>query len=345
MKESLTLLFVAFAANACSTEKSVVGSQLTGPNAALGVASKTWTPVDLGFVPVSYGSVAVAISRSGTVLGYDYQSIQSLNAWVRRPNGQRIDLLPLPGDISSEPTDVSDAGIAIGASKGGLFGPYHPVYWKGNRVAQPIPGVPEGSAKQVSESGIIVGELTIAPFLGYRYRPGGTVEFLQPDVSYPYTKAHTVNNLGYVGGESNGAVVWTPSGKIIRIPTPTGYYAGAVLGINDLGDVTGFFVRSSDDVWRAFVIYKGQALQFLQSPPGRDFTVPLAIDKFGNVYGFAGVPGATYTDFIWVGGVPTPLPQHPTLGGYFQSINECGAMAGSGFDGSYYHAMKWTTTC
>ncbi len=309
------------------------------------VVARTWTPVDLGNDPFYFGTVATAISASGTIAGYSYQPYAPPIPWVMRPGSTWRYLKPLPGDSGAYPSGVNSHGLMSGTSQTGASGPYRPVYWADGTTAQAVPGITSGQTYQVSESGWIVGDSYSPQILGFRYRPGQTVEFLQPDTRYPFTKAYSINDAGYAVGESNGPVVWTPSGQVLRIPVPPAFTHGAATHINNRGDIVGYFSNGTA-LWTAFVKYRSGPVQLLTMPTGMAWSFAFSVDARGTVFGWA-TQGYGYqtTDFVWENGIPSPVPQWPGALSSVYGVNECGVMVGSASIGGTPHALRWDTTC
>ncbi|MFN0178834.1 MAG: hypothetical protein ACKVZ0_08540 [Gemmatimonadales bacterium] len=319
-----------------------------GPEPALVRANsgRTWTPVDLGSDPTYSGNVPEAIARSGRIAGYGYRPGLPPVPSVTRETGTWHYLTPLVGDSGATATGVNSAGLVAGVSQTTTFGPFRPVYWRDGGVAQQVPGITSGQAHGVSETGWIVGESYAPQFRGFRYRPGGAVEFLQPGTSYPFTQAFAVNDLGWAAGQVAGPMIWSPDGTPTPIRMPEAYTDGAARAINRRGDVAGFIGNDAVSS-RAFVRYRNRPLQLLQLPAGTSISYAHSIDARGAVYGWAaaGTPGSPLMDFIWVNGVPQPVPQVPGLQAFVYGVNQCGIMVGAAWDGQGYRAIRWDTAC
>lgn len=336
----LTALVLAVGCSGPDEQTLAPVSALVSSNGA-----RTWTPVDLGSDPTYSGNVPLAIARSGRIAGYGYRpSLLPVPAVTRAGGGWRY-LVPLAGDSGAYANGVSSSGLAAGLSQTTTIGPFRPVYWL-EGVAQQVPGVTTGQAHDVSETGWIVGESYTPQFRGFRYRPGGTVEFLQPGSSYPVTQAFAINDLGWAAGQAADPMIWAPDGTPESIPMPAGYRGGAAIAINRRGDVAGFTGDGSGSS-RAFVRYRNRPVQLLQLPAGMATSYAHSIDGRGAVYGWAaaGTPGSPLTDFIWVDGVPQSVPQLPGLQAFVSDANECGVMVGSAWDGQRYRVIRWDTTC
>ncbi len=171
----------------------------------------------------------------------------------------------------------------------------------------------------------MVGESWSPTFAGFRYKPGGPVQFLLDQQGATGSKAYGINESGVVVGEHNGPVVWTASGRELRIAVPPqfGQQYGAAVGLNDAGELVGFFIDTTTFAYNAFVMRRGQAPQLLLAPPGRPETFAKRIDARGAVYGWAAPSGGQYLPYIWVDGVPIPVAPGGALSA-INDVNECG---------------------
>lgn len=122
--------------------------------------------------------------------------------------------------------------------------------------------------------------------------------------------------------------VWTPSGGVVVLPTPTGARNPNVVGVNSSGWVAGALVANGTTlgvVWQPTAT--GYTMVTLPRPTDLGPPMPIAIDDASRVIGSAGVPGKPWSyPFLWTAdggsvslvslGYPTDLPTSisPTTG-------------------------------
>lgn len=342
-KRILGFAFVAVAGCGGDT-KSVLAPNSTSATLNALEALPTWHPVDLGVDPTADYTIAWAVSRHRHIAGQSNFGSQLLT-FAQRVGGGRQYLTPLPSHIVASPTGINDAGLISGRSYLNGMSLPTPVFWDGEGRVGTIPGIPNGEAFDVSETGWIVGyAISFHGVRGFRWRRGTSPILLQGEFAASQTQAFAVNDVGIVVGSMGFPALWNQSGVMQALPVPTGAQSGIATDINNAGEVVGELRIAG--VRRAFKWSRSQGLTLLPNPPGTVSSYATDIDGPGRVFGYATVKGRSFPKaYVWVDGSPIPLPQlYPDA--YFRDVNACGVAVGHGTapDGKP-HAIMWLTEC
>lgn len=133
------------------------------------------------------------------------------------------------------------------------------------------------------------------------------------------------------------------NGSYIKLMVPNST-STAILGVNDLGDLVGFY-KKSDGSYHGFIWFHTNVVKTIDNPKGT--TVPFGIDKAGTVVGglWAISSGGTFASsgWVWVNGTfsnmnPTP---NPNIGGCCWSVNgiaNSGVIVGQVFNEDFNQA-------
>jgi len=343
-------IVVFVAAGGCVGDTPTMST--SSPSAAeltTATARDIWNPVDLGTDPTGLATAAYGVSRHSHIAGFSTFLNQGSQTFVQRAGAARRYLSTLPGHVSSSPTAINDAGLISGRSHEAPVSLPTPVFWDGEGRASAIPGIPNGEAFDVSETGWIVGyDISFNGVRAFRWRRGNAPVFLQGD-SFTQGQALAVNDLGttvgIVVGNAISPAVWDLQGVLQRIPLPVGARQGRATDINNLGDVVGDIDMGSG-LRRAFKWSKSQGLTLLPNPTGTITAFATDIDGRGRVFGYA-MPTLRSAPiaYVWINGSPTLLPQlYP--GGFVTDVNACGVAVGfaTAPDGTS-HVIMWLTEC
>jgi len=210
---------------------------------------------------------------------------------ISAPRYELVDLGTLPGDATSEPAGINDAGVVVGFSSGPSG--ERAFVWdavSGMREVGDLPGGTVSSrASAINNAGQIVGRSTTwndAPH-AFLFTPGqGMRDLGDLAGGVDYSWASGINARGQVVGSSNGpnqwtAFVWDATNGMRDLGILD---AKEAIAINDFGKVTGSLF---DGGTFAFVYdTQTQVLRKVgqNSPDGR-MTAGRAINRFGDVAG------------------------------------------------------------
>lgn len=165
------------------------------------------------------------------------------------------------------------------------------------------------SALDINDSGQVSGFFgdgtTYRPFL----KMGGSFATLDVPGSYwgtswhPYG-AYSISNNGLVaisstGGDHQGYVYSISAGTYAPVPSPASARSAYVLGINDAGNVSGFFGNSSG-TYSGYTYSSGTLTTF--SVPGAANTFAFGINNSGQIAGFYSDGGGVNHGFLYSAG-------------------------------------------
>jgi hypothetical protein len=126
------------------------------------------------------------------------------------------------------------------------------------------------------------------------------------------------------------------NGTYVKLMVPNST-STAILGVNDLGDLVGFY-RKSDGSSHGFIWYHTNVVKTIDRPNAGNSTVPFGINKAGTVVGQSGFGG-----WVWVNGTfstmnPTPKPNAGACCWSVTGIANSGVIAGYVFNADFFHA-------
>jgi probable HAF family extracellular repeat protein len=179
------------------------------------------------------------------------------------------------------------------------------------------------------------------------WTPGGSLLDLPPLPGDSYATATGINRQGLAVGLSSlfarfSPVLWT-NGEPLYLGTLGGN--GAARAINASGEVVGNSAFRGND--EAFLWTKATGMQGLGFLAGYDYSLALAINRFGQVVGYSGASSnnSSFYAFIWskTTGMKN-LGRLPGGGGSVATaINDLGQIAGySGCGTGCQHAVLWS---
>ena len=121
-----------------------------------------------------------------------------------------------------------------------------------------------------------------------------------------------------------------------------------IMGVNDLGDLVGYYTKSSDGTTHGFIWYHTNVVRTIDYPNAPNATVPFGINKAGIVVGgtFGTGPNGGFPGSGWVWANGTFSTMNPTLPGNpagaccwaVTSISNTGVLAGLLFQSDYWQA-------
>jgi len=212
------------------------------------------------------------------------------------------------------------------------------------------------NVEQISDNKEIVGFISLTsgntitgPFQGFVFsQQGGTTPIVDPaDGTSTFTRAYGINNQKTVVGEYFDSVNVQYSGFLYsngsftsyNLPGLSSQSTTAILGINDRGDLCGFYLDSSNfSVVESFLTTKkGDVVPIVISPTftqatainNQDVVVGVYEDASGVFHGFIRQAGGS-TETVDVPGASTA----PGLGTVILGVNEAGWVSGHFWDSS-----------
>lgn len=292
---------------------------LTPALAAPGVAAvpaAAYRVVDLGTLPGGSFSAAQAVNERSEVAG------QSDGRAVLWRAGRIIDL-GTPQGAGSVALDISELAEVVGYRQVGDG--FRAFRWQDGELADlpPLPGDTSSIALAVNDRGEVVGLSFAAGSRPVLWQPDGTPVDLSATTKL--FRAEDLDNTGRLAGEvspdgANTIPVLVAADRTEQTVVLADR-SGATSGINDQGEVTGFFF----DGTRGSFTWAGGRLTDIPMLPGAGAMQAQAVNNRGGVVGFSDVAGG----FLWDG---SKLQTLPGLAGNplaAQDINDRGQIVGS----------------
>jgi len=283
---------------------------------------------DLGTLPQSQNSFALAISNSGEIVGYNTpKNVTAASRWTSKAGMQ-----PLFVASYSVARGVNDSGEIVGdyITSAGLD---HAFLWTQASGLQDL-GTLGGSssiATAINQSGQVVGYSTTSTNFTHAFLWTSTTgmqdlgSFLGDNRS---SSAFGINDQGVVVGNSltqDGAAIATlwRAGKILSLGP------GSAQGINNLGQVVGEF-STLETPPQAFIWTAKGGMQLLPMLPGAVSSYGESINKSGAIAGWSKTSDGFDQAFYWTSSGGTQ--NIGNLGGQYAvafAINDSGQVAGS----------------
>jgi len=217
------------------------------------------------------GSVDTGLSESpnnrGVVMGY-FGDLTTVHAGMYSfPGGAWTTLPDISGMPNNEGYGINNSGVAVGVAGGGNdFGfPYPASSWIWDPRAQSyfffaVPGATQSStyAEAINDRGQVVGWFADTSGVQHGFLKEGerytTFDLPGAELIYPFT----INNSGTIVGQlvnlsggSDGFVRKSDgTATIVDFPGASGTVVG---GINDRGDICGYWLDPDTSVWTGFV--------------------------------------------------------------------------------------------
>jgi probable HAF family extracellular repeat protein len=329
--------------------------------------------VDLGTLGGTF-SLAGGLNNRGAVVGESYLPGDSVVHAFLWQKGSMTDLETLGGQNSYATWPFSDSNQIGGASETSTLDPNAedfcgfgagtgltclPFLWqKGVMTALPTLGGTNGSAYEVNNWGVVVGNAenttvddTCPPPQVLRWKPvfwyKGKVHELPTLHGDTVGTATVVNDLGLMAGvsltcaeyaeHSTDPVLWQ-NGKIVKLGNLGGTFSFPI-GINNWGQVVGESNLPGDTITHAFLWQKHTGMIDLGTlGPDDVSSYGEGINDLGQIVGASCDSNGNCRAFLWQDGVMTDLntliPPDSTL--YLSeasgTINNRGQIAGYGYD-------------
>lgn len=211
----------------------------------------------------------------------------------------RIVVLPeLPGTVNTAANDISDAGQVIGSALA-TSDNYYGITWGSAPYSPQVLAslTPNSStiALAVNDAGFVVGRaFDGSTKVAVTWDPSGAIVPLGDLPRGPIdSAAYAINASGVAVGRGYAAarvrpVYWTASGEIRRLALdgPGAQDAGEALGLNDFGDMVGYYRLMTSDIHAARWPAGQRRLEDLGDlPGGDDFSKANAINSAGQAVG------------------------------------------------------------
>lgn len=174
-----------------------------------------------------------------------------------------------------------------------------------------VPGAVATEARGINNNGEIVGF----------YK---TTSCQDTPAEFPIVPTCAVKGFKYVNG------------SYIKLMVPNST-STAILGVNDLGDLVGFY-KKSDGSSHGFIWFHTNVVKTIDRPNQANSTVPFGINKAGTVVGSSGSGG-----WVWVNGTfstfnPTPNPNAGACCWAATGIANSGVVVGYIFNADFFNA-------
>ena len=203
-----------------------------------------------------YGSDALGVNNTGTVVGYGWPNTADLHAFVYS-NGKMVDLGTFGGS-NSNALAINNSGQAVGWSLTSS-GVTHAFLYS-NGVMRDLgvpPGASSSTAIAISNNGEILGEIQVGSNTEIsRYSNGAWAELGTGVTGTVHTRAAGINSSGEIVGSGTFPGVYSPrnarkpaipigfiytGGTFMDlntlIPSNSGFHIAAALAINDAGEI------------------------------------------------------------------------------------------------------------
>jgi len=235
------------------------------------------TPIDMGALPSSFGSYAVAMNNSGQAVGLTYTGMSFPYVATIWQEGTVTNLGTLAGGWSTA-WGINTSGSIVGTSDNRAF-IYTPA--AGMRSLPDPPECIGSQAEAISDSSVIVGSTGATNFVSaihaaaWRQGMGIDLGLLRPPTNFVSSYAHGVNFSEVIVGESDTLIgvhafifTFTNGMRDLNdfIPSSSGWVLTSATAINDSGQILGMGN------------YQGQQRAYLLTPKPQ-FTLLLAQGK------------------------------------------------------------------
>ena len=220
-------------------------------------ASYRFTTVDAPFVPVGQprgDTYLFGINNFGDLVGIFADG--GSRAFIKRNSKFKV-INPPAGKIL-QPTDINNAGVAVGIALDQAFNSHAFRYQDGSLSVFDYPSAGGTQAEGINDLGVIVGEY-FGPSHGFTYSGSAFRTFDYPSPTVSQTAATGINNFGDVVGnyvDANGVRGYLKSAnRYSTIAFPGAVLTGAN-AINSSGVIVGSYDNGSGYP-RAFVLANG----------------------------------------------------------------------------------------
>jgi hypothetical protein len=235
------------------------------------------------------------VNDSGLIVGQDYTTQGTYQAFVYNPATQAYTFLTPPGATNSNAVGINDSGQIVG-SYGNSSGNYGFLYSGGNYTTLNVPGAVQVSpssffsgtgttATGISDNGEIVGSWdSSGTNYGYTYSAGS---FLNTGITFDssaFTTLYGVNDSGLVSGYSasgSSRPSFLYDGSTFTPISFPGASGTVVQGINDSGEAVGFYTLNGQTSGFTYVDGTYTSIMY----PGANSTSLFGISNNGEIVG------------------------------------------------------------
>lgn len=323
-----------------------------------GAQAASYTVIDLGVAPGANGSAATALNNLGQVAGYNV-SAGWITAFLWDPQTGMRDLGSVPGQTDlSMPFGLNDRGQVAGQAS--TASAYTSWVWDAatgmTDIGSPV-GYEDSAALALNAQGQVVGQFWGGnPFQigGYVWDPSTGMQVLPLPPGMSDNTATDINDFGQIVGWADAtAGFWDADGSFTDL--------GALLGpdsasseaaaINNLGQVAVNNYHAGSPVSSLALWDALTGMTDLGVMPGYAFTFAVDINNAGQILGYA--LDETWSQgaaFLWdkaSGFVDLSTLIDPLSGWNLAEalqINDLGQIAGTGWNGTDFHAVLLTPT-
>jgi hypothetical protein len=245
-------------------------------------------------------AVATGVALDGTIVGYYAKSDGYGHGFIRDPAGNFQDV-DIPGSLGTAVRAMNDKGVATGTygdGSGNSFGFLRRP--DGSIVTFAPPGATIIVTKAINDRGQIAGYFSGAGSPGFLRERNGTITvFSVPGAAI--TIVNSLNDAGEIAGyyqvhegdTDYHGFLRAPDGTITTFDVSGPGVATAKsttpLGMNYLGEITGYFIDTSN-VAHGFVREADGSYKQLDAPGGVQI-LPLAIGADGKIVGYSPTQG------------------------------------------------------
>jgi probable HAF family extracellular repeat protein len=253
--------------------------------------------IDLG---TGDNGTAEAVNDKGQIVGTGGAGVGAF-LWE---NGVLRQLGTLPGMTGSRAEDINESGQVVGYATN-QSGGYQAFIWTAAGGMQPLGGSLGGCctlARAINDNGVVVGEAglpgTGAHTVVWENGVMRDVQSFTSGSTFPWD----ISNAGAVGqwNTSTAGFIWTAGGGMTILSGLDGE-GDIPLGVNDLGQVVGWYKRTSADTPKAFLWTNGVITDL--GTLGGSSSTAWAISNAGQVVGRADRPRkgtqTVHRAFLW----------------------------------------------
>lgn len=273
-----------------------------GGNSGGGTGGVAISIVDLG---AGDGSSAEAVNDKGQIVGGGGTNVGGF-LWE---NGVLQRIAAAPGMTYVRAEDINESGQVAGYTGNADGSVYRAFIWTAAGGMQLLAGTLGGCctlARAINDQGVVVGEARLpgtgAHTVVWENGVMRDIQSFATGSTFPWD----VSNTGIVVGQwntSTAGFMWTASAGM-TIPTGLDGEGDIPIGVNDAGQIVGWYRRSPTDTTKAFLWTNGIITDL--GTLGGQSSVAWAVNNAGLVVGRADLPRkgtqSVFRAFVWTSG-------------------------------------------